>query len=56
MAMFDWSTVSQAEIYTRAADRKRLAGDAMALMNLDRSENEDCRTSNVAPKNIIENQ
>jgi integrase len=56
MAMFDWSTVSQAEVYTRAADRKRLAGDAMGLINLDRSENEDCRTFNVAPKNIIGNQ
>lgn len=44
MAMFDWSTISQAEVYTRAADQKRLAGEAMGLISLDRSGNEDCRT------------
>jgi hypothetical protein len=50
MAMFDWSTISQAEVYTRAADQKRLAGEAMGLINLDQSANEDCRTVIVAPK------
>jgi integrase len=35
MAMFDWSTISQAEVYTKAADRKRMAGEAMGLINLD---------------------
>jgi hypothetical protein len=44
MAMFDWSTISQAEVYTRAADRKRMAGEAMGLINLDQRGNEDCRT------------
>lgn len=44
MAMFDWSTISQAEVYTRAADQKRLAGEAMGLISLDRKGNEDCRT------------
>jgi integrase len=39
MAMFDWSTISQAEVYTRAADRKRMAGEAMGLINLDQSGN-----------------
>lgn len=34
MAMFNWSTISQAEVYTRAADRKRMAGDAMSLISL----------------------
>ena len=34
MAMFDWSTISQAEVYTRAADRKRMAGDGMCLISL----------------------
>jgi hypothetical protein len=34
MAIFDWSTISQAEVYTRAADRKRLAGEAMAKISL----------------------
>jgi integrase len=56
MAMFDWSTISQAEVYTRAADRKRLAGEAMGLINLDQSTNEDCRTSIVAPEKISANQ
>jgi integrase len=32
MAIFDWSTPSQAEVYTRAADRKRLAQAAMPLL------------------------
>jgi integrase len=44
MAMFDWSTISQAEVYTRAADQKRLAGEAMGLISLDRIGNENCRT------------
>ena len=56
MAMFDWSTISQAEVYTRAADQKRLAGEAMGLISWDRIGNEDCRTSIVAPKKIAENQ
>ena len=56
MAMFDWSTISQAEVYTRAADRKRLAGEAMGLINLDQSTNEDCRTPIVAPKISTGNQ
>ena len=32
MAMFDWTTISQAEVYTKAANRKRMAGDAMSLI------------------------
>jgi hypothetical protein len=40
MAIFDWSTISQAEVYTKAANRKRMAGDAMGFINLDQSENE----------------
>jgi integrase len=30
MAIFDWSNPAQAEPYTAAADRRRMAGDAMA--------------------------
>jgi integrase len=56
MAMFDWSTISQAEVYTRAADRKRMAGEAMGLINLDQNANADCRTLIVAPKLLAENQ
>lgn len=36
MAMFDWTTESMAEVYTRAAEKKRLAGQAMFLIWLDR--------------------
>lgn len=32
MALYDWSTPAQANVYTAAADRKRLAGDAARLM------------------------
>ena len=32
MAIFGWETVKQAEHYTRRANRKRLAGDAMHLL------------------------
>lgn len=32
MAIFDWETPGQAKIYTDAADRKRLAGEAMPLL------------------------
>jgi hypothetical protein len=44
MAMFDWDSPRMAEVYTRAAEQKRLAGGAMALISLDRRENENCRT------------
>ena len=33
MAMYGWSSVKMAEQYTRAADQKRLAGDAMHLIS-----------------------
>ncbi|MET4802514.1 tyrosine-type recombinase/integrase [Bradyrhizobium sp. LB11.1] len=44
MAMFDWSSPRMAEVYTRKAEQKRLAGGAMGLISLDRIVNEDCRT------------
>lgn len=37
MAIFDWETPGQAKVYTDAADRKRLAGEAMPLL-VSRSE------------------
>ena len=45
MAMFDWTTIRMAEVYTRAAEQKRLAGEAMFMISLDRSTNENCRTA-----------
>jgi hypothetical protein len=32
MAIYDWSTPAQAEVYTRAANRTLLAGQAMPLL------------------------
>jgi integrase len=55
MAMFDWTTPSMAEVYTRAAEQKRLAGGAMFLITLDRSGNDSCRTDPtgaVSPRKI----
>lgn len=37
MAMFDWESPRMAEVYTRAAEQKRLAGGAMALISLERN-------------------
>jgi integrase len=34
MAIFGWNTVKQAELYTRNANRKRLAGEAMHFLVL----------------------
>jgi integrase len=35
MAIFGWRTIKQAEVYTRAAERKRLAGAAIHLLGTD---------------------
>jgi integrase len=40
MAMFHWDTLAMAEVYTKAAEKKRMAGEAMGLISLDRNENE----------------
>jgi hypothetical protein len=32
MAIFDWSSPAQAAVYTRAANRKLMANDAMPLL------------------------
>jgi hypothetical protein len=46
--MFDWDTSSM-PVYTKAAEQKRLAGEAMFLIALERPaeqvEHEDCRTN-----------
>ena len=44
MAMFDWDSPAMAEVYTRTAEQKRLAGEAMFLIALDCTENENCPT------------
>jgi integrase len=55
MAMYGWTTPGMAAVYTRAANRKRLAGETMGLLAIgsDQTENKDCRTflsTTVAPK------
>jgi integrase len=53
MSMFDWSTISQAKVYTDAADRRRLAGEAMGLINLDQSKNAALSHSIVSPPQAL---
>jgi hypothetical protein len=40
MAIYGWESPKQAALYTRKADRKRLAGDAMHLLVPGQIENE----------------
>jgi hypothetical protein len=39
MAIFDWSDIKTAKIYTDKADRKRMAGQAMGLLAVGQSGN-----------------
>lgn len=55
MAIFDWRTISQAEVYTRKADQKRLAGQSMHLL-ADQSANNDLSHPLVAPLQISDNK
>jgi hypothetical protein len=55
MAIFDWATTSQAEIYTKAADQKRMAGEAMGLL-IERPENDPLSHPSVAPLQVSENK
>lgn len=40
MAIFGWKTIQEAERYTRAARRKKMAGDAMPLMRRPKEDRE----------------
>jgi integrase len=51
MALYDWTSEKQANVYTAAADRKRLAADAAKLIVRDQITNVDCPTS-IAPPRI----
>jgi integrase len=54
MAIFDWRTPAQAKVYTDAADRRRLASEAMALLApSDQSSNIECPTSSVPLSNTL---
>ena len=47
MAIYGWESPKQAALYTRKANRKRLAGDAMHLLIPDQTENESVPPSRV---------
>jgi integrase len=51
MALYDWDTAAQANIYTAAADRRRLAGAAARLLANDQTENTELPHLTVPPKN-----
>jgi len=54
MAAYDWSSPSQAAVYTKAANQKRLAGQVMPLlMDMDGEGTSDCRT---APPRVVSPQ
>lgn len=44
MALFDWTSSSQATTYTKKADKTKLAGEAMKLLERDQTANADCPT------------
>ena len=53
MAIFDWTTPHQAEVYTRKADRKLLAREGMKLLSREVTDSEHCPTdpkTTVPPK------
>jgi integrase len=52
MALFDWKSPKQANVYTAAADKKRLAADAAKLIVGDRIANVDCPTA-IAPPGFL---
>jgi integrase len=52
MALYDWDTAVQANVYTAAADRKRLAGEAARLLAGDQIENTELSHLTVPPKNF----
>ena len=50
MALYDWTTAAQANVYTAAANRKRMAGEAARLLVGDQTANSDCPTGIAPPK------
>jgi integrase len=50
MALYDWTTAAQANVYTEAANRKRMAGEAARLVARDQTTNTDCPTESAPPK------
>jgi integrase len=51
MALYDWTSEKQANVYTAAANRKRLAGQAAQLLARDQSANTEVSHLTVPPEN-----
>jgi hypothetical protein len=49
MALFDWTSEKQANIYTAAANRKRLAAQAAQLLAGDQTANTEVSHLDVPP-------
>jgi integrase len=56
MAMFDWTTASQATVYTRAADKKRLAAKTAQIMVGRFGEGHSSDDMSLTEKKEVENQ
>jgi integrase len=52
MALYDWSSEKQANIYTAAANRKRLAAQAAQLLAPDQTANTEVSHLSVPPNNM----
>jgi integrase len=50
MALFDWTSEKQANVYTAAANRKRLAGQAAQLLARDQTANIEVSHQSVPPE------
>jgi len=50
MALYDWTSEKQANVYTAAANRKRLAGHAAQLLARDQSANTEVSHPSVPPE------
>jgi integrase len=50
MALYDWTSEKQANTYTAAANRKKLAGEAARLIETDQKANADCPTPLPHPR------
>ena len=55
MALYGWTSSSQATVYTAAADRKKLAGEAARLLAGDRTENEPAPPASAPLYKVLKN-
>lgn len=55
MALYGWTSSSQATVYTAAADRRKLAGEAARILAGDRTENEPAPPTSAPPSKVLKN-